>query len=114
MEKFMKGIRSLAVCSAVLLSACTSTGVNNTARRRRVYEHGRSRHLLGHRVGIESQANVAMTDRMMRDMPYNQLHAGRTPAPRVIVDTQYFTNESSSRINKNKILDRLLIELQRA
>ncbi|MNR34149.1 hypothetical protein D3C85_1518950 [compost metagenome] len=40
--------------------------------------------------------------------------AGRNPPPRIIIDSEYFTNESSSRINKNSITDRLRIELQRA
>lgn len=111
----MKEVRVLAICSAlVLLSACASTGVNNSAGRATVYEDVRTSSPIVQGVGIESQDIVAVTDRMMRDMLSNQLLAGRTPAPRVIIDSQYFTNESSSRINKNMITDRLRIELQRA
>lgn len=55
-----------------------------------------------------------MTDKMMRDMLANPVLAGRAPPPRVIIDSQHFTNESSSRINKNMITDRLRIELSRA
>src|SRR5690606_37556391 len=76
MEKFMKGIRSLAVCSAVLLSACTSTGVNNTAGRATVYEDVRTSSPIVQGVGIESQDIVAMTDRMMRDMLSTEVRAG--------------------------------------
>lgn len=111
----MKEVRGLAICSAlVLLSACASTGVNNSAGRATVYEDVRTSSPIVQGVGIESQDIVAVTDRMMRDMLSNQVLAGRTPAPRVIIDSQYFTNESSSRINKNMITDRLRIELQRA
>ncbi|WP_185268097.1 penicillin-binding protein activator LpoB [Halopseudomonas xiamenensis] len=111
----MKEVRGLAICSALaLLSACASTGVNNSAGRATVYEDVRTSSPIVQGVGIESQDIVAVTDRMMRDMLSNQLLAGRTSAPRVIIDSQYFTNESSSRINKNMITDRLRIELQRA
>lgn len=111
----MKGFHVSAVCSlALLLSACASTSVNNSAGRATVYEDVRTSSSVIQGVGIESQDIVAVTDRMMRDMLSNQLLAGRSPAPRVIIDSQYFTNESSSRINKNMITDRLRIELQRA
>lgn len=101
----------LGVC---LIAGCATTGVNNTAGRPTVYEDVRSSSSAVQGVGIESQDIVAMTDRMMRDMLANQLLAGRMPPPRIILDAAYFTNESSSRINKNMITDRLRIELQRA
>ena len=65
-------------------------------------------------VGIESQDIIGMTDRMVRDMLSNPQLAGRTVAPRVIVDDQYFTNESSQRLNKRIITDRLRVNLNRA
>jgi PBP1b-binding outer membrane lipoprotein LpoB len=65
-------------------------------------------------VGLESQDIVSMCDKMLRDMLANPTLAGRPTAPRVIVDAEYFTNEGSSRINKNMITDRLRIELTRA
>lgn len=65
-------------------------------------------------VGIESQDIVAMTDKMMRDMMTNPNLAGRKRPPRVIIDSEYFRNEGSTRINKNLITDRLRIELNRA
>ncbi|WP_261925627.1 penicillin-binding protein activator LpoB [Vibrio aestuarianus] len=55
-----------------------------------------------------------MTDQMARDMLSNPVLAGRATPPRVIVDSEYFKNESSSRINKNLITDRLRINLNRA
>jgi penicillin-binding protein activator len=65
-------------------------------------------------VGIESQDIISMTDRMVRDMLSNPQLAGRTTAPRVIVDDQYFTNESAQRLNKRIITDRLRVNLNRA
>ena len=65
-------------------------------------------------VGIESQDIIGMTDRMVRDMLSNPQLAGRTTAPRVIIDDQYFTNESSQRLNKRIITDRLRVNLNRA
>lgn len=111
----MKGLSGATVILAMIMATgCASTGVNNTAGRATVYEDVRTSSSIVQGVGIESQDIVAMTDRMMRDMLSNQLLAGRAPAPRIIIDSQYFTNESSSRINKNMITDRLRIELQRA
>ena len=49
-----------------------------------------------------------------RDMLTNPVLAGQTTPPRVIVDSQYFVNESTSRINTNSITDRLRVNLNRA
>lgn len=65
-------------------------------------------------VGIESQDIVSMTDKMMRDMMANPTLAGRATPPRVVIDSRYFRNESSSIINKNMITDLLRTELTRA
>ena len=52
---------------------------------------------------------------MMRDLMSNKMLAGRAVSPRVIVDSKYFTNESSSRmINKKLFTDRLRFQLTRA
>jgi PBP1b-binding outer membrane lipoprotein LpoB len=65
-------------------------------------------------VGIEAQDIIAMTDRMMRDMLSNAVLGAKTPAPRVIIDSEYFNNESASRLNKNSITDRLRVSLNRS
>ncbi len=96
------------------LSACAPTvGVNNTAGRATVYEDPSTVGKVAG-IGMESQDIMGMTDQMTRDMLSNPTLAGRTPAPRIIIDSEYFTNESSSRINKNMITDRLRIGLNRA
>lgn len=65
-------------------------------------------------IGIESQDIVSMTDRMMRDILTSTTLTTRPTPPRVIIDAEYFTNESSSRLNKNSITDRLRVSLNRA
>ncbi|MGF6693227.1 curli biogenesis system outer membrane secretion channel CsgG [Metapseudomonas resinovorans] len=104
----------LVAAAGTMLAGCASTGVNNTSGRKTVYEDVRSSSTVVQGVGIESQDIVGVTDKMMRDMLATPVLAGRNPPPRIIIDSEYFTNESSSRINKNSITDRLRIELQRA
>ncbi|CAA7620861.1 conserved exported hypothetical protein [Candidatus Terasakiella magnetica] len=65
-------------------------------------------------VGIESQDIIGMTDQMMRDMLAQPRLASAAAAPNVIIDSEYFHNESSSRLNKNSITDRLRVSLNRA
>ena len=65
-------------------------------------------------VGMESQDIIAMTDTMMRDMLAEQIFANTGKRARVIVDSQYFVNESSQAINKNIITQRLMVGLNRA
>lgn len=65
-------------------------------------------------LGIESRDIVAVTDRMVRDMLANATLAGRETAPRVIIDSTYFENDSSHILNKNLLTDRLRVNLNRA
>lgn len=65
-------------------------------------------------VGIESQDIVSMSDQMMRDLLTEPRLANAEKAPNVIIDAEYFTNESSSRFNKNAITDRLRVGLNRS
>ena len=95
----------------LLLGACQSP-VDNAAGRPTVYQDVGSPGMV-QGVGIESQDIVGMTDQMMRDMLANPMLASATP-PRVILDREHFSNESSQRINKGLIVDRLRIGLQRA
>lgn len=55
-----------------------------------------------------------MTDRMMRDILAHNVLTARPMAPRIIMDAEYFHNESSSRLNKHSITDRLRASLNRA
>lgn len=67
-------------------------------------------------VGIEGQDVIGMSDQMMRDMLTTPrlVQAQQGKAPRVIVDAQYFANDSSQPINRNIITDRLRVSLNRA
>lgn len=93
-----------------VISGCQT--VDNSAGRPTVYQDvGTTGMVAG--VGIEQQDIVSMTDRMMRDMLSSPDLAGNGASRRIILDGAYFTNDSSQRINKNLIVDRLRIELQR-
>ncbi len=65
-------------------------------------------------VGIESQDIRSMTDKMIRDMLGTTALAQQNTPPRVIIDSEYFTNEGSTRINKKIITNKLRVGLQRA
>lgn len=65
-------------------------------------------------VGIEGQDIIAMTDRMMRDMLQSPVLANSVRPPQVIVDSEYFYNESAQRMKKNAIVDRLRVGLGNA
>lgn len=65
-------------------------------------------------MGIEARDIVAMSDQMVRDMLSSAELANRETPPRVIIDSAYFSNESSQRINKNLLTDRLRVGLNRA
>ena len=56
---------------------------------------------------MESQDIVSMCDKMMRDMMANPLLVSSSDPRRVIVDSAYFSNESSNQINVNLLTDRL-------
>lgn len=100
-----------AVGLAVGLSACQS--VQNAAGTPTTYtDPGSVGPVRG--VGIESQDIVSMTDEMMRDMLTEPRLANAAVPPNVIIDAEYLVNESSSRINKNSITDRLRVNLNRS
>jgi hypothetical protein len=62
-------------------------------------------------IGIESQDVLAMTDYIMKSIITEDRIVKRSNAARVVLDSKYFINESSSRINKNLLTDRLRIQL---
>ena len=63
-------------------------------------------------TGIESQDIASMVDEMVRHMLANPMLAGAAAPPRVIVDSAYFENQSSQRLNKNVLTDQLATQLQ--
>lgn len=108
--------RASACLCLVALTGCVTmnAGLDNSAGRKTVYTDATTTSQQVAGVGVESQDVISMTDRMMRDILATPTIAGRNVAPRIIVDSEYFMNDSSSRINKNAITDRLRVELNRS
>jgi PBP1b-binding outer membrane lipoprotein LpoB len=55
-----------------------------------------------------------MTDQMMRDMLAEPTLGGRAAPPRVVIDSEYFSNSGSQAINRDIITNRLRVNLNRA
>ena len=98
---------------AVMLPACTSSGVVNPS--------GQSSKYVDHSVasksssvGIESNDIVNMTSQMVQSMRSSPALFNRPVAARVLVDDSEFSNEGTSRINKRTITNRLRVGLNRA
>ena len=103
--------------SSTILSGCVSNSVNynDDAAKPTIYTSPSEVQHSTAGIGIESQDIVSVTDKMMRDMMSNPMLTNSPKPPRVIVDSKYFTNESSSRmVNKNLFTDRLRVQLTRA
>ncbi|MDB5798249.1 MAG: hypothetical protein JWP36_2151 [Paucimonas sp.] len=107
-------LRSVACITALsALSACVTMPVQNTAGVASMdVDPSRKGPVSG--VGVEGQDIVSMTDQMIRDMLAEPFFAANGKRPRVVVDSQYFVNESSQAINKNIITQRLMVNLNRA
>lgn len=104
---------SLVGTLTALLVACSGTQIDNRAGRATQTEDARTAGRV-QGVGLESQDIMAMTDQMMRDIMNSPQLVNREQAPRIILDSQYFSNESSNRVNLNMLTDRLRISLNRA
>jgi len=65
-------------------------------------------------VGVEGHDIVQMADIMVHDMLLNPTIAAAVPQRRVIIDAEYFRNESAQRINASIITDNLRANLQKA
>jgi PBP1b-binding outer membrane lipoprotein LpoB len=110
----MKLTAIVALAGAALLAGCATSNVDNSAGRKAVYQDVSTQSATVAGVGVESQDVVSMTDKMIRDILANPQIAGRSTPARIIIDSAYFSNDSSSRLNKNAITDRLRVELNRA
>ncbi|MBI3446139.1 MAG: penicillin-binding protein activator LpoB [Magnetospirillum sp.] len=109
----MRRLPALASVIAAGLSLAACQRVDNSAGSPTTYiDPGSMGPVKG--VGIESQDIIGMTDQMLRDMLAQPRLANAQVPPNVIIDAEYFYNESSSRLNKNSITDRLRVGLNRA
>lgn len=110
MNNIVKGTLALM---ALQLSACGSTSSESSNKyKSSIYNDPatvNSNVVQG--VGIESQDILAMTDYIMESIISEDRIINRRKAARVVLDSKYFINESSSRINKNLLTDRLRIQL---
>lgn len=105
---------SLGVLSLLVIGCTPSSTVINSKGKASVYEDVDSSSPSIQGNGIESQDIVGMVDLMMRDIVSTGFLVNRSTPPRIIIDSKYFKNQSSSRINKDLITERLLIQLNRA
>ncbi len=107
-------IRLWLLAAAATVAACQTTSPTlNTAGSPTVeLDPGTRGPVAG--VGIEGHDIISMTDRMIRDMLTEPRLAAAERPPQVIIDSAYFENESSQRLNKNAITDRLRVGLNRA
>lgn len=99
-----------------LLSACGSPKrqpIDNVAGRSTTYIDPGSRGSVSG-VGVESQDILSMTDKMMRSIITSGILEGKAKAPRIIMDSKYFENQSSQALNKNLIVDKLRTGLIRS
>lgn len=97
----------------VFLAGCQTGGVNNAPGRATTYHSPDSPGPV-QGVGMESQDIVSMADRMVRDLLQHSALVDRSTPPRIIIDSEYFRNEGSTRVNRNLITDRLRVDLNRA
>jgi PBP1b-binding outer membrane lipoprotein LpoB len=115
-SNFFLPLKLMAGFTVVFMTGCqtVNSGLDNSAGRKSVYTDATttSKQVAG--VGVESQDVISMTDAMMRDILATPVIANRPKAPRIVLDSEYFMNDSASRINKNVITDRLRVELNRA
>ena len=103
----------IGLASALVLSACSSVETMNSEGQSSKYDDPNKASESGG-VGIESNDITGMTDKMLSSMLSNPILVNRDTPARVIVDAEYITNESTSRVNKNILGDRLRIQLNRA
>lgn len=107
--------RLLAVTAlaALTASACASSAPPRPGGMRTVnYDPSMPGPIQG--VGIEGQDIVVMASQMANDLLATPLIASQQVSPRVIVDAEYFWNESAQRINPNIFTDNLRVNLQKA
>jgi len=101
-----------AVAIATLATACASSPPNAGGMRTVDYDPAMVGPVQG--VGLEGHDIVNMSDQMVRDMLANPLIGGNMASPRVVIDAEYFLNESAQRINPSIFTDNLRVNLQRA
>ena len=110
----MKRLLLVLAPVALLFVGCQSTAtINNAPGRPTIYVAPENPGKV-QGVGMESQDIISMSDKMARDLLAQASLVSRPAPPRIILDSEYFRNEGSSRVNKNLITDRLRVSLNRS
>jgi len=104
----LRNILSILAASGLILAGCSAPASKPVS-----YEDVNSSGMVAG-VGVESQDITSVTDVMVRDILATPEIIKRDKPARVIIDEAYFQNESSQRISKNLLVDRLRVNLQRA
>jgi curli biogenesis system outer membrane secretion channel CsgG len=102
----------LNIVATMALPACVTAPPNSSGLAARQMDVSTVGPVSG--IGIEGQDYVSMTDQMIRDILASQMLAGRSKAPRVVIDSQYFKVGGSQAINRDLITERLRVNLNRA
>lgn len=104
------------IAAVAALAGCTASAPNASGVAAVTQDPERKGLVSG--VGIESQDIVAMSNQMVHDMLGDPRFAARiaksVARPRIVIDSEYFSNESSQPINRNLITQRLLVGLNQA
>jgi PBP1b-binding outer membrane lipoprotein LpoB len=96
-----------------IMAGCASNGVQNSQGiATRDVDPSKRGPVAG--IGIEGQDVASIADQMVRSMLQSPVLASSTSPPQVIIDAQYFTNESSQQFDKNILVDRLAVNLMNA
>lgn len=105
---------ALVLAASMMIAGCATAPQNAAGIAPATVDPAKGGPIRG--VGIEGHDIISMSDEMMRDMiasgRLTQTQQGKSP--RVIIDAQYFANDSTQPINRNIITDRLRVSLNRA
>lgn len=101
----------LFIFAAILFFGCVAGKDNYNGNKAQYIDLGQKTETSG--IGIDSHDIIEMTDQMIQDILSNQKFADPAKPPKVVIDAKYFKNESTTRIDKNLITDRLRTELNR-
>lgn len=100
------------LCAVAALTGCTTTNPETVAVAPRDLDPASPGVVRG--IGIESDDIVSMTDKMMRDILSTAIFANSPSPPQIALDSVNFRNDSSQTINKDLIINRLRVALNRS
>jgi len=107
-------ISMLFLLVIIFLSGCVTVDKNYNSRQTHYVDPGKRSAAPGiGDIGIDSYDIIEMTDKMTHEILSDPKFTNSVKPPRIVIDAKYFKNESTTRIDKNLITDRLRIELNR-